>query len=279
MSSISIVSRQKLFEGHQIRAEHDSSALACRMRFSVYLPPKASEDSKVPALLWLSGLTCSDENFSTKAGAQRTAAQLGIALIIPDTSPRGEDVPNDVAYDLGQGAGFYVNATQEPWKRNFRMFDYITRELLALVRANFPISEKLSISGHSMGGHGALMIAAREPQQFVSVSAFAPIANPSNCPWGQKAFAAYLGEDKSAWAEYDSVELLKARGLDLPLLVDTGSADEFLERELNTEALVKVAAALPQATVRYQDGYDHSYYFISTFIEEHLRFHAQHLLA
>jgi len=279
MSSISIVSRQKLFEGHQIRAEHDSSALACRMRFSVYLPPKASEDSKVPALLWLSGLTCSDENFSTKAGAQRTAAQLGIALIIPDTSPRGEDVPNDAAYDLGQGAGFYVNATQEPWKRNFRMFDYITRELLALVRANFPISEKLSISGHSMGGHGALMIAAREPQQFVSVSAFAPIANPSNCPWGQKAFAAYLGEDKSAWAEYDSVELLKARGLDLPLLVDTGSADEFLERELNTEALVKVAAALPQATVRYQDGYDHSYYFISTFIEEHLRFHAQHLLA
>ena len=279
MSSISIVSRQKLFEGHQIRAEHDSSALACRMRFSVYLPPKASEDSRVPALLWLSGLTCSDENFSTKAGAQRIAAQLGIALIIPDTSPRGEDVPNDAAYDLGQGAGFYVNATQEPWKRNFRMFDYITRELLALVRANFPISEKLSISGHSMGGHGALMIAAREPQQFVSVSAFAPIANPSNCPWGQKAFAAYLGEDKSAWAEYDSVALLKARGLDLPLLVDTGSADEFLERELNTEALVKVAAGLPQATVRYQDGYDHSYYFISTFIEEHLRFHAQHLLA
>src|SRR5690606_11623005 len=200
-------------------------------------------------------------------------------LIIPDTSPRGEDVPNDAAYDLGQGAGFYVNATQEPWKRNFRMFDYITRELLALVRANFPIREKLSISGHSMGGHGALMIAAREPQQFVSVSAFAPIANPSNCPWGQKAFAAYLGEDRSALAEYVSVKLLKARGLDLPLLVDTGSADEFLERELNTEALVKVAAALPQATVRYQDGYDHSYYFISTFIEEHLRFHAQHLLA
>jgi len=281
MSSISIISRQKLFEGHQIRAEHNSDALACRMRFSVYLPPavEAAESKKIPALLWLSGLTCSDENFSTKAGAQRIAAQLGIALIIPDTSPRGDEVPNDAAYDLGQGAGFYVNATQDPWRKHFQMFDYITQELPALVREHFPISERLAISGHSMGGHGALMIATRLPQQFVSVSAFAPIANPINCPWGQKAFGAYLGEDRSTWAQYDSVELLKEKGLEIPLLVDTGSADEFLARELNTEALIAAAAKLPQAAVRYQQGYDHSYYFISTFIEEHLRFHAQYLLA
>lgn len=279
MSSFSIVSQQKHFDGLQIRAEHDSAVLGCRMRFSVYLPPQASAEHKVPALFWLTGLTGTDENFSTKAGAQRVAAQLGIALVIPDTSPRGEGVPNDEAYDLGQGASFYLNATQEPWRKHFQMFDYITCELPSLVRAQFPLSERQSISGHSMGGHGALMIATRLPQHYVSVSAFAPIANPINCPWGQKAFAAYLGEDKTAWAQYDSVELLKSRGLNIPLLVDTGTADEFLQRELNTEALIAATTSLPNATVRYQPGYDHSYYFVSTFMEAHLRFHAQHLLA
>lgn len=279
MSSPSIVSRQKHFEGEQIRVEHDSAVLDCRMRFSVYLPPQADSTHKVPVLFWLTGLTGTDENFSTKAGAQRVAAQLGIALVIPDTSPRGEQVPNDGAYDLGQGASFYVNATQEPWRKHFQMFDYITCELPSFVRAHFPLSERQAISGHSMGGHGALMIAARLPEQYVSVSAFAPIANPINCPWGQKAFAAYLGDDRTAWAQYDSVELLKTRRLQIPMLVDTGTADEFLQRELNTEALIAVAAHLPKATVRYQQGYDHSYYFVSTFIEEHLRFHARHLRA
>lgn len=279
MSTLITVSQQKHFGGLQIRVEHDSLVLQCKMRFSVYLPPQASPETPVPALYWLTGLTGTDENFSTKSGAQRVAAELGIALVIPDTSPRGEHVPNDEAYDLGQGAGFYLNATQAPWATNFKMFDYISAELPALLEQHFPVTDKRAISGHSMGGHGALMMATRLPQRFVSVSAFAPIANPVNCPWGQKAFAAYLGNDQQVWKQYDSVELLKARGLPLPLLVDTGTADEFLEKQLNTEALIAVAAGLPDARVRYQDGYDHSYYFVSTFMEEHLRFHAKYLLA
>jgi S-formylglutathione hydrolase len=277
-STLKTISQQKHFSGLQIRVEHESAVLQCTMSFSVFLPPQASAASPVPVLYWLTGLTGTDENFSTKSGAQRVAAQLGIALVIPDTSPRGEHVPNDEAYDLGQGAGFYLNATQAPWNKNFRMFDYISAELPALIEQNFPVNGKRSISGHSMGGHGALMIAAKVPGQFLSVSAFAPIANPINCPWGQKAFSAYLGQDQENWKQYDSVELLSAHGLLLPLLVDTGTADEFLEKQLNTEALVAVAARLPDARVRYQDGYDHSYYFVSTFMEEHLRFHAQYLI-
>lgn len=273
-----IVSRHKHFGGEQIRVEHDSAVLQCRMRFSIFLPSPQSVLARVPALYWLSGLTCSDENFSTKAGAQRVAAELGIALVIPDTSPRGDLVANDEAYDLGQGAGFYVNATQAPWQPHFRMFDYITEELPALVEQHFPVTQRRAISGHSMGGHGALMIAARLPERYVSVSAFSPIANPVNCPWGQKAFNAYLGEDKESWQQYDSVALLNARGLPIPLLSDTGTADEFLHSQLNTAALEAVASTLANARVRYQEGYDHSYYFVSTFIEEHLRFHAQYLL-
>lgn len=277
--TLTTVSQQKHFAGLQIRVEHESQVLNCTMRFSVFLPPQASADNPVPALYWLTGLTGTDENFSTKSGAQRIAAELGIALVIPDTSPRGAHVPNDDAYDLGQGAGFYLNATEAPWDKNFLMFDYITCELPSLVEQNFPLNNRRAISGHSMGGHGALMIATRLPERFVSVSAFAPIANPIHCPWGQKAFAAYLGNDQERWQQYDSVELLRARGLILPLLVDTGTADEFLTKQLNTEALIAVAAGLPDARVRYQEGYDHSYYFVSTFMEEHLRFHARYLLA
>jgi S-formylglutathione hydrolase len=277
--TLTTVSQQKHFAGLQIRVEHESQVLNCTMRFSVFLPPQASADNPVPALYWLTGLTGTDENFSTKSGAQRIAAELGIALVIPDTSPRGAHVPNDDAYDLGQGAGFYLNATEAPWDKNFLMFDYITCELPSLVEQNFPLNNRRAISGHSMGGHGALMIATRLPERFVSVSAFAPIANPIHCPWGQKAFAAYLGNDQERWQQYDSVELIKARGLMLPLLVDTGTADEFLTKQLNTEALIAVAAGLPDARVRYQEGYDHSYYFVSTFMEEHLRFHARYLLA
>ena len=279
MSVLTTISQQKHFGGTQSRLEHDSAVLGCTMRFSVFLPPQVSNGQRVPVLYWLTGLTGTDENFSTKSGAQRVAAQLGLALVIPDTSPRGEHVPNDEAYDLGQGAGFYLNATQAPWQKNFQMFDYITCELPSLIEQNFPVNDKRAISGHSMGGHGALMIASKLPQRFVSVSAFAPIANPMRCPWGQKAFAAYLGDDQQAWKAYDTVELLKAHGLSLPMLVDTGTADEFLEKQLNTDALIAVAAKLPNARVRYQDGYDHSYYFVSTFMEEHLRFHASYLLA
>ena len=279
MSGLITITQQKHFGGTQTRFEHESAALGCTMRFSVFLPPQAISGQRVPVLYWLTGLTGTDENFSTKSGAQRVAAQLGLALVIPDTSPRGEHVPNDEAYDLGQGAGFYLNATQAPWQKNFQMFDYITCELPSLIEQNFPVNDKRAISGHSMGGHGALMIASRLPQRFVSVSAFAPIANPTRCPWGQKAFTAYLGDDQQSWKTYDTVELLKAHGLSLPMLVDTGTADEFLEKQLNTEALIAVAAELPNARVRYQDGYDHSYYFVSTFMEEHLRFHAKHLFA
>lgn len=279
MSELTTISQQRHFGGLQTRVEHASAVLQCNMRFSVFLPPQASAETPVPVLYWLSGLTCSDENFSTKAGAQRVAAELGIALVIPDTSPRGEHVANDEAYDLGQGAGFYLNATQAPWQQNYQMFDYITAELPALVERNFAVSDKRAISGHSMGGHGALVVASTLPQHYRSVSAFSPIANPVNCPWGQKAFTAYLGNDQQHWRQYDSVELIKARGLPLPLLVDTGSADEFLQSQLNIEALIVVAGSLPDAVIRYQQGYDHSYYFVSTFMEEHLRFHARHLFA
>lgn len=278
-SALKTISQHKQFGGVQTRLEHPSQVLNCTMRFSVFLPPQASAAHPVPVLYWLTGLTGSDENFSTKSGAQRVAAKLGIALVIPDTSPRGEQVPNNEAYDLGQGASFYLNATQAPWAKYFQMFDYISAELPALIEQRFPVTNKRAISGHSMGGHGALMIAIKLPQRFVSVSAFAPIANPSNCAWGKKAFAAYLGDDQQHWKDYDSVELLTARGLSLPLLVDTGTADEFLETQLNTEALIAAVASCANARVRYQDGYDHSYYFVSTFIEEHLRFHASYLLA
>ncbi len=275
------VSENKLFGGRQLRFQHHAATLNCVMQFSVYLPPQAAS-SKVPALYWLSGLTCSDENFATKAGAQRVAAELGIALIIPDTSPRGELVANDPAYDLGQGAGFYVNATETPWAAHYQMYDYISRELPALLPQSLPLSDKKAISGHSMGGHGALIIALREAGAYSSVSAFSPICQPSQCDWGRKAFSAYLGPDEQSWLAWDSTHLLSTAPAPLPILIDQGDADQFYPTQLRTEALQAALATQPQqqpVDVRFQAGYDHSYYFISSFIEEHLRFHARYLLA
>ncbi|MBE0508545.1 MAG: S-formylglutathione hydrolase, partial [Marinospirillum sp.] len=211
-------SDQRLFGGHQLRFEHDSKTLHCRMQFSVYLPPQAAQQS-VPALYWLSGLTCTDENFSAKAGAQQWAAELGIALVIPDTSPRGDQVPDDPegAYDFGLGAGFYVNATEAPYQQHYQMYDYICKELPALVEAELPVSTRRAISGHSMGGHGALVIALRETGCYCSVSAFAPISNPINCPWGRKALSGYLGENETNWQQYDASLLLAQQKSDLPI--------------------------------------------------------------
>ena len=277
MSALTLVQEQKCFGGRQVRYKHNSAVLNCEMQFSVFLPPQAATQ-QVPALYWLSGLTCSDENFSVKAGAQRVAAELGIALIIPDTSPRGDDVADDPAYDLGQGAGFYVNATQAPWAQHYQMYDYILTELPTLLEVELPLSDQRAISGHSMGGHGALVLALRNPQRFTSVSAFAPIANPLNCPWGQKAFTAYLGDDRAAWEEYDASLLLAQYRGDLPMLVDQGDADNFLAEQLKPQALYTAAMqSKANLLLRMQPGYDHSYYFIASFIEEHLRFHASYL--
>jgi S-formylglutathione hydrolase len=247
------------------------------MRFAIYLPPQCSDGTKVPVVYWLSGLTCTDENFMQKAGAQRVAAELGIAIVAPDTSPRGEDIADDESYDLGQGAGFYLNATQQPWATHFNMYDYVVNELPAIIEKNFPVSTQRAISGHSMGGHGALTIALKNPSMFTSASAFSPITNPVNCPWGQKAFTAYLGEDKSFWLAYDSVHLLKKTTEQIPMLVDQGLDDNFLTEQLKPEALEQIAQQKHYPlTLRQHEGYDHSYYFIASFIEEHLRFHAQH---
>ena len=277
MSALTLVQEQKCFGGRQVRYKHNSAVLNCEMQFSVFLPPQAAEH-KVPALYWLSGLTCSDENFSVKAGAQRVAAELGIALIIPDTSPRGDGVADDPAYDLGQGAGFYVNATQAPWAQHYQMYDYILTELPTLLEAQLPLSDQRAISGHSMGGHGALVLALRNPQRFTSVSAFAPIANPLNCPWGQKAFTAYLGDDRATWEDYDASLLLAQYRGDLPMLVDQGDADNFLSEQLKPQTLYTAGMqAKANLLLRMQPGYDHSYYFIASFIEEHLRFHASYL--
>ncbi|MBU2113015.1 MAG: S-formylglutathione hydrolase [Gammaproteobacteria bacterium] len=273
------VSEQLCFGGKQIRFTHTSTVLSCNMQFSVFLPPQA-ETQQVPALYWLSGLTCTDENFSAKAGAQRVAAELGIALIMPDTSPRGEGVADDAdgAYDFGLGAGFYVNATREPFAKHYRMYDYIVSELPQLLEAELPLSDKRAISGHSMGGHGALVIGLRNPQRYSSISAFSPICNPLNCPWGIKAFSGYLGDDKNQWQQYDASVLLAAAQDPLPLLVDQGTADSFHLEQLRTESLIAAAKQSgAKADIRMQSGYDHSYYFIASFIEQHLRFHARYL--
>lgn len=271
------LSEHKLFAGRQIKYQHHSESVKGVMQFSVYLPP-AAEKQKVPVLYWLSGLTCTDENFSVKAGAQRVAAELGIALVIPDTSPRGEGVADDAAYDLGQGAGFYLNATQEPWAAHYQMYDYISRELPAVVQAHLSVTAAKSISGHSMGGHGALVIALREQGAYRSVSAFSPICQPTECDWGKKAFTAYLGSEQNQWLQYDASFLLAQRQSSLPMLVDQGEADQFYPSQLRTEALIEAnQRSQSGAQIRLQPGYDHSYFFISSFIEEHLRFHARHL--
>jgi S-formylglutathione hydrolase len=273
------LSSNACFGGELLRVRHDSSSCDCEMVFAIYLPPQARERS-VPVFYWLSGLTCTDENFMQKAGAQRVAAELGIAIVCPDTSPRGTDFPGEHdSYDLGSGAGFYVNATRQPWSANYRMYDYVTEELPALVNEHFPVNGKCGISGHSMGGHGALVCYLRNPGKYLSVSAFAPICHPSDCPWGQKAFSSYLGEDRNDWREYDSSRLIGNAKEKLPILVDQGTADDFLTDQLKPGALEQacIASHYP-LQLRMQEGYDHSYFFISTFIEDHLRHHAKALL-
>lgn len=276
--SIENLSSNKSFGGWHKQYSHHSESLNCDMRFAIYLPPQASNGAKVPVLYWLSGLTCSDENFMQKAAAQRLAAELGIAIVAPDTSPRGEGVADDEGYDLGQGAGFYVNATQAPWNRHYQMYDYVVNELPALIESTFPVSDKRAIAGHSMGGHGALTIALRNPQRYNSVSAFSPISNPSNCPWGKKAFTAYLGKDTSAWQNYDASILMRNATYKVPGLVDQGESDNFLAEQLKPEVLEAAAKVSDYPLeLRRHEGYDHSYYFIASFIEDHLRFHADHL--
>jgi S-formylglutathione hydrolase len=247
------------------------------MRFAIYLPPQVAH-GPVPVLYWLSGLTCTEQNFITKAGAQRYAAEHGIAIVCPDTSPRGEDVADAEGYDLGKGAGFYVNATQAPWAAHYQMHDYVVDELPALIEAHFPVTEARAISGHSMGGHGALVCALRNPGRYRSVSAFSPIVAPMQVPWGQQAFAAYLGDDVATWAQYDACELIKVAMETLPLLVDQGAADEFLATQLRPDVLRAACdAAGHPLTLRMHPGFDHSYYFIASFIGEHIGHHAGNL--
>ncbi len=269
------IEHRACFGGWQDVYRHTSTVLGCEMTVGVYLPPQA-EHGPCPVLYWLSGLTCTEQNFITKAGAQRYAAEHGIILVAPDTSPRGDGVADADSYDLGKGAGFYLNATREPWAKHYRMYDYIVDELPEWVQANLPASDVHSISGHSMGGHGALTIALKNPGRYRSVSAFSPIVAPSQVPWGQKAFTAYLGEDPAAWAQYDATALVAEAKERLPLLVDQGGADEFLDNQLRPQLLQAACdAAGHPLELRIQPGYDHSYYFISSFIGEHIAHHAK----
>jgi len=278
-NTLETVAENKCFGGWHKRIRHHSTSLDCDMVFAIYLPPQA-EKARVPVLYWLSGLTCTDENFMQKAGALGVAAELGIAIVAPDTSPRGPDVPGDPegGWDFGHGAGFYLNATRAPYDRNYHMHDYVVRELPDFVEANFSVSDRRAISGHSMGGHGALVAALRNPGRYRSVSAFAPIVNPIESPWGKKAFTGYLGEDRDTWKAWDACELIATADERLPLLVDQGTSDNFLKEQLKPERLQAACdAARHPLTLRMQEGYDHSYYFIASFIEEHLRHHAKAL--
>jgi S-formylglutathione hydrolase len=273
------VSENTCFGGTQGVYTHPSEACGVDMTFGLFLPAEA-RDGPVPVLWYLSGLTCTHENAMVKAGAQGWAAEQGIALVFPDTSPRGDGVANDENYDLGQGAGFYVNASQSPWAPHFRMWDYVATELPALIGENFAVDmDRQAITGHSMGGHGALTLAMSLPGRFRSVSAFSPICNPTNSDWGRKQFTAYLGADESTWAAHDASLLMAERGFDGPVLVDTGTKDQFLDL-LRPETLAHAMTARRQeGTFRMQKGYDHSYFFISTFMEDHVTFHAEALYA
>ncbi|MBC1260207.1 S-formylglutathione hydrolase [Synechococcus sp. BSF8S] len=278
---LTLLSENRSFAGAHRRYRHQSAALACEMTLAVYLPPQALAGGSVPALYWLSGLTCTDENFMQKAGAHRLASSLGLALIAPDTSPRGAEVPGDPdgAWDFGHGAGFYLNASEPPWERHYRMHDYVVEELPALLEAQLPLNGLRGISGHSMGGHGALVSALRHPGRYRSVSAFAPIAHPSCCPWGEKAFSRYLGPDRTHWSSWDACELIASAPERLPLLIDQGLDDPFLESQLRPDDLEAAAhAAGHPLQLRLQPGYDHSYFFIASFIEDHLRHHAAALI-
>eukprot|EP00002_Diphylleia_rotans_P020833 TRINITY_DN4046_c0_g1_i1.p1 TRINITY_DN4046_c0_g1~~TRINITY_DN4046_c0_g1_i1.p1 ORF type:complete len:283 (-),score=64.57 TRINITY_DN4046_c0_g1_i1:122-970(-) len=282
MSTLTLLSETKCFGGFLRRYSHDSLIVGCVMRFHVFVPPQASL-KLCPSLFFLSGLTCTDENFVQKAGAQRAAATHGLFLIAPDTSPRGLNIEGeDASWDFGLGAGFYVNATQEKWK-NYRMYEYVTVELLNIIHSNFNVDkDRQSIMGHSMGGHGALVIGIRNPAVFKSISAFAPIVHPCAVPWGIKAFSGYLGEEnKEAWKEYDATHLIeKYSGPELKIMIDQGTADKFLDGQLQTHHF-SVACEKKSFPIicRMQDGYDHSYFFISTFVDEHIAFHASHLNA
>ncbi|MBU03155.1 MAG: S-formylglutathione hydrolase [Halieaceae bacterium] len=275
------LSTVRCFGGEQHRFKHRSRALNCDMNYAVYLPPQAAERS-VPVVYYLSGLTCTDENFVTKAGAQRAAAELGVAIVAPDTSPRGNGVPDDPEgnYDMGLGAGFYLNATQAPWSDHYQMYDYVVTELPQVVADACPQvdTSRAAIMGHSMGGHGALTIGLKNPDRYTSFSAFSPIVAPTQCPWGKKAFTHYLGADESTWAEYDTCVLLSQAKEQRPILIDQGAADNFLEEQLKTHLIEEASEATGYPIeVRLQEGYDHSYYFIASFIESHLAFHARHL--
>ncbi|QNN25450.1 S-formylglutathione hydrolase [Planctomycetales bacterium ZRK34] len=269
------VSRNRSFGGFQDVYRHASQALGCGMNFGVYLPP-AAERGACPVLYWLSGLTCTEQNFITKAGAQRYAAEHGVILVAPDTSPRGDDVADDEGYDLGQGAGFYLNAARKPWAKYYRMEDYVTGELAGIIEAEFNVTDKRGVCGHSMGGHGALTLFFRHPGMYQSVSALSPIVAPTQVPWGHKAFGAYLGDDRSAWAKHDATELVMTyEGPRSPILIDQGEADQFLTEQLRPELFEEACrdADYP-LTLRRAGGYDHSYYFVASFIGDHIAHHA-----
>lgn len=266
--------RHASFGGWQDVYKHESDVLKCSMNFSIYIPSH-EQDEKLPVIYWLSGLTCNEQNFITKAGAQKYAATHKVILVAPDTSPRGEGVANDDAYDLGQGAGFYVNATQTPWAEHYQMYDYIVDELRNLIDQNFPTNKVQSIMGHSAGGHGALTIGLKNPNIYKSISAFSPIVAPSQVPWGQKAFTTYLGTDQTLWQQYDTVALIKENAVQLPILIDQGSEDAFLQEQLKPELLLNACKDQNYPiTLNMREGYDHSYYFIASFIEQHIQFHS-----
>ncbi|MDE1464102.1 S-formylglutathione hydrolase [Spartinivicinus sp. A2-2] len=273
-----IISQNKVHGGWLKRYQHHSDVLNCDMVFAIFLPPQAEEQA-VPVLYWLSGLECTDENFMQKAGAQRLAAELGMAIVCPDTSPRGTNLPGEHdSWDLGSSAGFYVDATEQPWASHYKMYSYVTKELPVLITESFPVTDKKAISGHSMGGHGALVCALKNPRAYTSVSAFAPISHPSDCPWGQKAFSHYLGDNKDNWAQYDACDLVAKSSSPIPILVDQGSADKFLSEQLKPESLTKACKDNDfSLTLRMQPGYDHSYFFIASFIEDHLHYHGKAL--
>jgi S-formylglutathione hydrolase len=277
--TIEVVSENKAFGGRQLVVRHASQATSTEMTFSIFLPPQAEQGGKVPVLWYLSGLTCTHANVTEKGEYRAACAEHGLIFVAPDTSPRGDGVPDDPEYDMGQGAGFYVDATEAPWSANFRMWSYVTEELPALVAAEFPADMgREGITGHSMGGHGALTVALRNPERFRSVSAFAPIIAPSQVPWGQKALSGYLGEDRATWRKHDAVALIEDGSFVDEILIDVGGADPFIEKELRPELLEQAcrAAGIP-LTLRVQPGYDHSYYFISTFMADHLAWHAERL--
>lgn len=280
MPAFETVKSHRVHDGELRYLRHASATTGSPMTLSVFTPPG---DGPFPVVIWLSGLTCTEDNFTTKAGAFRGAAEHGLIVVAPDTSPRGEDVADDPAYDLGQGAGFYVDATEAPWAPHFQMESYVTGELIDLIDAQYPTTRVRSIMGHSMGGHGALTLALRHPERFRSVSAFAPIAAPTQCAWGEKAFAAYLGSDRSVWREHDAAWLIgegRAAGVYDDILIDQGDADPFLIDQLKPTLLAEAAAAAAQGmTLRMHTGYDHSYFFMASFIDDHLAFHAERLKA